>query len=64
MYRGTTPDVETSAPLLLRKPEVILIPKLSCLVIACWLDEVFKINYNDHALVLLKETPAAGCPKI
>ena len=53
MYRGTTPDVETSAPLLLRKPEVMLIPKLSCLVIVCWLDEVFKINYNDHVLVLL-----------
>ena len=53
MYRGTTPDVETSAPLLLRKLEVILIPKLSCLVIACWLDEVLEINYKDHALVML-----------
>ena len=64
MYRGTTPDVETSAPLLLRKLEVILKLKLSCLVTGCWLDEVFKIKYKDHALVLLKETPAAGCPKI
>ena len=53
MYGGTTPDVDTSAALLLRKLEVILIPKLSCLVIACWLNEVFKINYKDHALVML-----------
>ena len=53
MYRGTTPDVETSAPLLLRKLEVILIPKLSCLVIACWLDEVFKINYNVVVVVVV-----------
>ena len=64
MYRVTTLDVETSAPLLLKKLEVILIPKLSCLVFACWLDEVFKISYKDHALVMLWETLAARCPKI
>ena len=40
-----------------------MILKLICLVIACWLDEVFKINYKDHALVMLLESPAARCRK-
>ena len=28
-----------------------------------WLNEVFKINYKDHALVTLWECPEAWCPK-
>ena len=40
----------------------ILDTKLSCLVIACCLDEVLKISYKDHASAMLRRTLQLGAP--
>ena len=37
--------------------------KLSCQVIAFWLNEVLKISYKDHTLPILWKTLQLGAPK-